>query len=64
MTEWRPRHDDPLFILAMDHRNSFGKTLFGVVDDNPDDKQLMAMKAAKLLIFDGLRALMSSTARR
>jgi Uncharacterized protein conserved in bacteria (DUF2090) len=27
---WQPRHDDPLFIMAMDHRASFGKTLFGV----------------------------------
>jgi hypothetical protein len=33
---WRPRHDDPLFILAMDHRASFGKTLFDVKDDDPD----------------------------
>jgi len=24
---WQPTHDDPLFILAMDHRASFGKTL-------------------------------------
>ena len=52
---WQPRHDDPLFILAMDHRDSFGKTLFGVKDDDPDDAQIAAMKAAKQLIFDGLR---------
>jgi myo-inositol catabolism protein IolC len=52
---WQPRHDDPLFILAMDHRNSFGKTLFGVKDDNPDSAQLAAMQAAKMLIFEGLR---------
>jgi hypothetical protein len=24
--DWQPPHDDPLFILAMDHRESFGKT--------------------------------------
>jgi myo-inositol catabolism protein IolC len=53
---WQPRHDDPLFILAMDHRTSFGETLFGVKDDNPDAAQLAAMKSAKELIFDGLRA--------
>jgi myo-inositol catabolism protein IolC len=51
---WQPQHDDPLFILAMDHRNSFGKTLFGVKDDNPDSAQLAAMQAAKMLTFQGL----------
>jgi len=53
---WQPRHDDPLFIMAMDHRASFGKTLFDVKDDNPDPAQLAAMKSAKRLIFEGLRA--------
>jgi myo-inositol catabolism protein IolC len=52
---WLPRHDDPLFILAMDHRDSFGKTLFGVENDDPDITQLAAMKSAKQLIFEGLR---------
>jgi len=58
MTEnpgWQPRHDDPLFILAMDHRASFGKTLFGVKDDNPSPDQLAAMTSAKRMIFEGLR---------
>ena len=50
----QPRHDDPLFILAMDHRDSFGRTLFGVRDDKPDPDQLRRMRAAKRLIFDGL----------
>jgi myo-inositol catabolism protein IolC len=45
----------PLFILAMDHRASFGRTLFGVRDDEPDHQQLAAIRAAKQLIFDGLR---------
>lgn len=57
---WRPRHDDPLFILAMDHRESFGKTLFGVTDDRPDPAQDAAMRAAKNLIFEGLRAALPS----
>lgn len=52
---WQPRHDDPLFIMAMDHRDSFGKTLFGVRNDHPDGAQLMAMKSAKQLMFEGLR---------
>ncbi|MFI1919283.1 2-deoxy-5-keto-D-gluconate 6-phosphate aldolase domain-containing protein [Nocardia sp. NPDC020380] len=51
---WRPKHDDPLLILAMDHRESFGKTLFGVVGDRPTAAQTAAMRAAKQLIFDGL----------
>jgi len=54
--QWQPRHDDPLFILAMDHRASFGKTLFEVRDDDPGPDQLSAMKSAKWMIFEGLRA--------
>src|SRR5260370_9052795 len=57
---WQPRHDDPLFILAMDHRESFGKTLFGVKDDHPDRAQTAAMRAAKRLIFEGLRTALPS----
>jgi myo-inositol catabolism protein IolC len=53
---WQPRHNDPLFIMAMDHRASFGKTLFGVKDDDPGPDQVAAMKSAKWMIFGGLRA--------
>jgi myo-inositol catabolism protein IolC len=53
---WRPRHEDPLFILAMDHRASFGKTLFGVTGDEPDPDQAAAMRSAKRLMFEGLLA--------
>lgn len=52
--EWRARNGDPLFILAMDHRDSFGKTLFAVANDNPSTAQLERMRVAKQLIFDGL----------
>src|ERR1700730_10192458 len=52
---WQPRSADPLFLMAMDHRESFGKTLFDVKDDNPDDAQLVAMESAKQLIFEGLQ---------
>ena len=41
---WNPQHDDPLFILAMDHRESFGRTLFGVEQDDPDPAQRAAMR--------------------
>jgi myo-inositol catabolism protein IolC len=53
--DWQPRHDDPLFILAMDHRESFGRTLFGVQHDDPDAGQRAAMAAAKQLIYQGLQ---------
>jgi myo-inositol catabolism protein IolC len=52
---WQPRHDDPLFILAMDHRESFGRTLFDVKNDAPDPRQAEAMRTAKQLIFEGLQ---------
>ncbi len=59
-TDWhsggmRPSEQDPLLILAMDHRESFGKSLFGVVDDAPTPAQRSAMQRAKLLTYQGLR---------
>jgi myo-inositol catabolism protein IolC len=53
---WHPQHDDPLFILAMDHRESFGRTLFGVKNDDPDPAQRAAMTSAKQLIYEGLQS--------
>jgi len=44
----------------MDHRKSFGKTLFGVRDDAPDPAQAAAMRAAKRLIFEGLQTALPS----
>lgn len=60
---WQPRHDDPLFILAMDHRASFGKSLFGVTGDEPDPGQAAGMKAAKWMIFEGLLAALPAVSR-
>jgi myo-inositol catabolism protein IolC len=51
---YRPSSEDPLLILAMDHRASFGRSLFGVSDDRPDAAQLAAIEAAKRLIYAGL----------
>jgi myo-inositol catabolism protein IolC len=51
---YRPSKHDPLLILAMDHRASFGKSLFGVKDDRPDESQRAAMQSAKQLIYAGL----------
>ena len=53
---YRPSADDPLLIMAMDHRESFGRSLFGVTGDQPDHDQLAAMEAAKQLIYAGLAA--------
>ena len=52
---WTPSHADPLFIMAMDHRDSFGKTLFDVKNDQPTDDQLTRIRAAKRLIYEGVR---------
>jgi len=51
---YRPSRENPLLILAMDHRESFGRTLFGVEDDHPDARQHAAMTGAKRLIYAGL----------
>jgi myo-inositol catabolism protein IolC len=56
MAGMAPSHRDPLFILAMDHRDSFGHTLFGVARDAPPTaEQTRRMKAAKSLVYAGLR---------
>jgi myo-inositol catabolism protein IolC len=49
-----PTARDPLLILAMDHRDSFAK-LFGVTDGEPSPSDEVAMRAAKLLIYHGVR---------
>jgi myo-inositol catabolism protein IolC len=51
-----PSPSQPLFILAMDHRDSFGRTLFGVKGE-PTAGQLAAMRDAKSLIFTAARRL-------
>ena len=51
----RPTSQNPLFIMAMDHRASFGKSLFDVKGDDPTDAQRSAMQAAKSVIYAGLR---------
>ncbi len=52
--QYRPSRENPLLILAMDHRESFGRTLFDVRDDHPDAQQQAAITAAKRLIYAGL----------
>jgi myo-inositol catabolism protein IolC len=51
---YRPSLEDPLLMLAMDHRESFGRFLFGVRDDRPVAGQRAAMEAAKRLIYAAL----------
>lgn len=55
-TTWRPSAADPLLILAMDHRESLGKGVFGVVDDHPTPDQALAIETAKRLTYAGLAA--------
>jgi myo-inositol catabolism protein IolC len=45
-----PSAAQPLFILAMDQRDSFQRTLFGI-SGTPTQDQLARMRAAKSLIF-------------
>ena len=51
---YRPSSQDPLLIMAMDHRASFGQSLFGVTGDRPDEGQRAAIQSAKRLIYAGL----------
>jgi myo-inositol catabolism protein IolC len=51
---WMPSSDEPLFILAMDHRTSFAKDLFGVTG-TPATDQLVKIRQAKSLVYEGLR---------
>ena len=53
-TAWRPRSNDPLFILAMDHRASFVEVLLGKGIDPPSDQQLAHLNEAKDLVYRGL----------
>lgn len=53
---WRPTAADPLLILAMDHRESLGKKVFGVQDDSPTPDQSLAIETAKRLTYAGLAA--------
>jgi myo-inositol catabolism protein IolC len=55
-----PSAAQPLFILAMDHRASFGRTLFGVTG-TPDGQQAARMREAKSLIFDAASAVTAAT---
>lgn len=52
---WQPTHADPLLILAMDHRGSFGTSLFDVTSEGPTPEQGAAMARAKTVIAHGLR---------
>ncbi len=51
---YEPSVDSPLFVLAMDHRASFGRSLFGVSGD-PSPAELSRMRDAKALIYEGAR---------
>ena len=50
---YEPSAREPLFILAMDQRSSFAKSLFGLEEDAPE-AGLAKMREAKLVIYEGL----------
>ena len=49
---YEPTAESPLFILAMDHRASFARTLFGV-DGDTTEAQQTKMRDAKMVIYEG-----------
>ena len=51
-TRYELSADSPLFILAMDHRASFGRVLFGV-EGTPTEAELTKMRNAKMVIYEG-----------
>jgi myo-inositol catabolism protein IolC len=55
---YQPSARDPLFIMAMDHRASFAKSLFGITGE-PTGAELHRMQDAKMVIFDGVRLVAS-----
>ncbi len=52
-------YDGRLFLLAFDHRGSFKKKMFGIVDETPADTQ--RLREAKRLVWDGFVLAHSST---
>ncbi len=51
---YQPSADDPLFIMAMDHRASFAKSLFDI-SGNPTEAERHRMQDAKMVIYEGAR---------
>ncbi|HXW43739.1 MAG TPA: DUF2090 domain-containing protein [Streptosporangiaceae bacterium] len=56
-----PSAAQPLFLLAMDQRDSFAKTLYGITG-TPDASGLARMRDGKSLIFEAVRELPASVA--
>jgi len=51
---YEPSGESPLFILAMDHRASYGRVLFGV-DGDPTEAERNKMRDTKMVIYEGAR---------
>ena len=51
-----PTAAHPLMILALDHRDSYEKTLFHVDPKSPDEEALATMRRHKTLVYEGLLA--------
>ncbi len=55
----RPVFAEPLFILAMDHRDSLAKKVYGI-DGDPDQDQVEAIRRGKELVYGGLQQAIQS----
>jgi myo-inositol catabolism protein IolC len=53
-SSWMPSSETPMFILAMDHRASFMRDVFGITQ-TPTSEDVSRMRTAKSLIYEGLR---------
>jgi myo-inositol catabolism protein IolC len=51
---YEPLGESPLFILAMDHRASYARVLFGV-DGAPTEAERTKMRDSKMVIYEGAR---------
>lgn len=52
-------YNKDLFILPFDHRGSFLKNMFGIVDREPTDEETEKIKFAKKIIYQGFKKALS-----
>lgn len=60
----KPADGGSLFLLAMDHRASLAKTVYGVTDGEPAPDQRALISAGKELVFQGLLSALRQGADR
>lgn len=55
---------DNLYILAFDHRGSFKKKMFGIIDREPTAEEFSRLQDAKRIIFEGVQRALDLGAER